>query len=385
MRRAIVISSWLLLLWLGLGLGERLAPGLVPASGLVAGGHDEIDGIDWTLVQDPLETPLTRRALQSSFLGAPLSARPFAIRLVSVSVRDSGHRELRRELGEHIRRIAPRNVTARLTLAELDYLDGQYKKTADGISQLMVLDRSNANTFLDVLASMAVQDNSRPAIMQLLGKQPAWGSRLISKLAGELGDKDFLIELAQNYPSSQSAVVRSLVTDGDLDRAYVAFLDFLDPSVRSALTIPFNGEFLDLAGAQPFNWRINRSFASLEQRGGLAVSFFGQGRPWIAEQTIKLSSGEHRARFIMQGDLYRGGGSFEWSLQCLEASEPLMLLPVSELAAVPEAKATSFSVPAKSCDFQLLRLSGIAGEFPRTARATVSEVAITPVAGTNAP
>lgn len=378
MRRMIVVTSWLVLLLIGWGIADSVLPDLLPGSTIPMPAED-IDEINWTKVQNPFDSPNTKRALQLSFSSAPLSARPFAIRLTGTTGNEPDLSELKRSLAEHILRIAPRHVAATLKLAELDYLDGQYEETAAGISKLMELDRRNANTFLDVLTAMTLQNTSRSAIDELLDEQPAWGERLVSKLAGELSDTDFLIELARAYPASQDDVVRSLVAHGDLNLAHAAFLEFLVDEVRTTHSVPFDSRFEQISGARPFNWRINGSFASMEQRGGLAVSFFGQGRPWIAEQIVKLSPGTYAASFAMKGDLYRGGGSFEWSLQCLEAGEPLMTLPVEELASVPNSQVATFAVPTENCAFQRLRLSGVAGEFPRTARALVKEVTLRPV------
>lgn len=385
MRRVIVVTSLLVLLWIGWGMAGRLLPDLVPGPSFLMKDTNDLDKIDLTGVQDPFEAPDIKRALQSGFSRAPLSARPFAIRLGGVTGNEPDLSELQRRLAEHILRIAPRHVAATLKLAELDYLDGKYEETAAGISKLMELDRPNANTFLDVLTAMTLQNTSRPAIEELLEEQPAWGARLVSKLARESRDTDFLISLARDYPASQDAVVRSLVADGELDRAHAAFLEFLDDEARTTSSVPFDSRFEQISGAQPFNWRINRSFANIEQRGGLAVSFFGQGRPWIAEQTIKLSPGTYTISFVMEGNLYKGGGSLEWSLQCLDAREPLMTLSVEELTSLPEAQVATFAVPPENCGYQRLRLSGVAGEFPRTARALVDEVTVTPAAEVAAP
>lgn len=385
MRRLVVATSSLVLLWIGWEMVGRLLLGLVPAPILNSTDANDLDRIDWADVQDPFGASDTKRTLQSGFSRAPLSSRPFTIRLAGSTGNEPESSKLQRDLAEHIRRIAPRHVTARLKLVELDYLDGNYEETAAGISKLLELDRPNADTFLNVLTAMALQNTSRPAIEELLEEQPAWGARLVSKLARESRDIDFLISIARDYPESRDAVVRSLVAGGDMNRAHAAFLEFLDDEARTMRSVPFDNRFEQMSGAQPFNWRINRSFANIEQRGGLAVSFFGQGRPLIAEQTIKLSPGTYTASFVMEGTVYRGGGSLEWSLHCFDAREPLMTLSVEELTSVPESQVSTFTVPVENCAYQRLRLSGVAGEFPRTARALVSEVTVSPAAGAPAP
>ncbi|RIJ29204.1 tetratricopeptide repeat protein [Henriciella algicola] len=378
MRPALVILSWLALLWVGFILVGELAGSVKPKVNASIASSDIFDRIDWKSVQDPWGGEDTRLALQSYFYDNPLSGRPFAIRVVGASGVSSAARTEKRKLAEHLKRISPRSVTARAALAELAYSDGNYAGTVVEISQLMLLDRNNTNYFVDLLTTLGQRSQSRRAVEQLLKEKPSWGAQLVSRLATELEDTELLISFARDFPSSQSAIVRGLVRNGETDRAYTAFLEFLNDDVRQSRTVPFDRGFNQLEGSAPFTWQINHSFASFENRGGLSVSFFGQGHPSIAEQIIKLSSGVYKASFTMQGDLYRNGGHFEWTLKCLDARDKLFTFPIMELSTVPETVNVSFSVPSEGCDFQLLRFSGVAGEFPRTARASVTDVFIYP-------
>ncbi|QYJ00050.1 hypothetical protein KUV46_11955 [Thalassovita mediterranea] len=377
MARVVVVTSWLVLLSLGFGVFHQLLFQQELESGLMtdADSTDIPDSADASLSLQALHNNL---ALKSAFAKAPLSAQPFVVRLVSISKDEPDSFELQRRLAEHVLRIAPRQVAARLKLAELNYLDGEYGDAAAGIARLIVLNRENAMVYSDMLSAMALQKTSRPIIEELLSEKPVWGAQIVNKLAGKLSDTDFLISLARDYPASQDAVVRSLISKGDLENANSAFLQFLSTEARETRTIPFDNRFEQKAGAQPFNWRINQSFASFDQGGGLAVSFFGRGKPWIAEQIIELSSGIYEANFVMDGNLYDNGGSFEWSLECLDARKPLLTLSIDTLTSLPEAKVVTFTVPDQSCPYLRLRLSGVAGEFPRTARAFVREVRLTP-------
>jgi len=337
-----------------------------------------LDSIDWAETESPLENPNTAKVLRTAFLKDPLSQRPFGLLLSAISTTRSSLYTDRRALAEHVLRVAPRNAAARLTLVELYYRDGLYSETATNISKLIELDRENADLFLEVLAAMSAQSSSRHAVEEILSTQPDWGGQLISKMTSQSEDFDFLIKVSQNFPSSQSAVVGALVRAGDLEHAYAAFLHFLDEDTRNTPSVPFDGGFNDIAGPQPFNWRINRSFASFERYGGLSVSFFGQGHPLIADQIIRLSPGSYSAGFEMQGSLYRGGGMFAWSITCVKHDDVLLALPIETLPSVPASIEAKFTVPTANCDFQRLKLSGVAGEFPRTARATVTNVFIEP-------
>ncbi|HIM29174.1 MAG TPA: hypothetical protein EYG57_06420 [Planctomycetes bacterium] len=335
------------------------------------------------LIQHALSGPTSEgereaaQTVQDIFIESPLSQRPFSISLSALPTKHPYSSEHRRALAEHILRVSPRSISARLTLAELNYREGMYRETAYHLSRLIELDRGNANSFLDILVAMSAQTHSRAAIEEILIAHPVWGDRLVSKLAQQSDDFDFLIALSREYPSTQSATIGALIRSGNLDRAHAVFREFLDKESLKSASVPYDNGFYGLTGAQPFNWRVNTSFARLRQSGGLEISFFGQGRPWIADQTLKLSSGAHIASFTMQGTLYPGAGHFAWSIGCIDGNEDLLNLSIKQLESTPVTISRVLNVPQKDCSFQRLRLFGVAGEFPRTARATVTNVEIT--------
>ncbi|WP_018147483.1 hypothetical protein [Henriciella marina] len=377
MRSLIVIGGWLFLLWLGLNTLGSLAPNLLPSA--VTGAHDGINRLDWTEIQSPLDDQNAQNALHSWFLGAPLSSRPFSVRMATIAPGDAELRLVRRRLTEHIIRIAPRNAHARLVLAEIEFQDGNFDRGALNISNLLSIGGANNSLLIDALVAMAAQTETRPAIEELLQGEPVWGARLVSNLAGKLDDTDLLIRWAIDYPQSHGDIVRALYNAGEVDEAYRAFLNFLPPGGNSDPTIPFDSRFLALDGSEPFNWRLSRNLASFEPGGGLGVSFFGQGNPTIAQQVIHLTPGDYNIQASMDGNLYERGGKLRWTVQCISSKSTQLALEVQELSSNKSSISGAFEVPAEDCDFQWLQLSGVAGEFPRPVRARIHEVLITDV------
>ena len=377
MRWFVVIPVWLILIFAGVKPVGMIAHHYKPDLEFGAGAEPAIDRIDWSTVTHPLEHTRARLALQSAFLARPLGPRSFAI-LLAAETEAATQPALRERLAGHLIRISPRNEAARLARADLQFQKGNFQQTAEEISRLIELDRGNAADYLNVLVAMAKEPAARPAIERLLEGQPGWGNQFVVLLSKEIDDLPFLVAAARRYPSSQASIISGLAAKGHLDLAYTVFLDFLDSEALSSMSVPFDSGFEGHVGAPPFNWSINNNFASREQSGGLSVSFFGQGRPMIAQQILALSPGAYSAEFLMQGDIFERGGRFEWSLGCHNAKDTLFAMPVSELRSTWHAYTASFDVPRGDCDFQVLRLSGVAGEFPRTARAQVQTVTITP-------
>lgn len=305
---------------------------------------------------------------------SPLDTLPFMPPLVQASAdRDL---EAMQTLSEHVLHLDPRNRAARFVAAQLAVAREQPQAAMQALVPLLALDRQNSAAYLAEMASIAATAEGRQVLLDALSSRPPWGAGLVRRLAQSTVDTDFLLSLLDLYPEGQSSFVQALVRRGDLERAHLTFLNFLPLDLVTRIGVPFDRQFRGTDGAQPFNWVINRTYANLEKAGGLSVSFFGQGRPIIAEQILRLSPGPYRADFVMNGELFQNGGHFDWSLECTRTGEPLMTRPIIELLSSPTNHEALFDVPGNGCSFQTLRLRGVAGAFPRTSRATVTEVNI---------
>ncbi|MGB0262761.1 MAG: hypothetical protein ACPGCY_08250, partial [Henriciella sp.] len=75
---------------------------------------------------------------------------------------------------------------------------------------------------------------------------------LVNELARQSNDPAFLLQLFEYYPDGQNTYVKTLVREGELERAHIAFLDLLPQTRRPRVTTPYNREFDELEGAQPF-------------------------------------------------------------------------------------------------------------------------------------
>lgn len=306
---------------------------------------------------------------------SPLDTLPYMPLLISASAdRDL---EAMQVLSEHVLRLDPRNRAARFVSAQLAVTRGQSDEAMAALVPLVTLDRSNAQIYIQEMAALAATADGRETLLATLSKAPGWGGSLVRQLAATSTDTDFLFRLFELYPEGQSSFVQALARRGELERAHLTFLNFLSADQIQQVSAPFDGQFQGLAGAQPFNWVINKSYAGFENGGGLFASFFGQGRPMIAEQLVRLSPGPYRARFVMSGQVFQNGGHFAWTIGCTRSGETLLTRPIVELLSSNTEYDAGFTVPDTGCRFQTLRLTGVAGAFPRTSRAIITSVEIT--------
>lgn len=319
---------------------------------------------------------ISEREQTKVLVANPLSELPFIPELVSASAdQDTDRMDA---LTQHVLRLNSRNRVARFVEAQLAVLDGEAAQAVDSLGNLLTLNPSQSDAYLAEMSRLAGTKAGQDAILQALDARPFWTGDLVEKLASEIDDPGFLVALFERHPMGQYHYIAALARRGELERAHLTFLNFLPLELIGKTGVPFDNTFQKLPGAPPFNWRAHREYASFEPQGGLYISFFGQGRPVILSQTLRLSAGTYRAEFEMNGRIHRSGGHLLWRLNCSRSGEPLFDLPITELLSSATPFQADFEVPADDCAFQTLELLGVAGEFPRTTRALVRRADISP-------
>ena len=310
-------------------------------------------------------------------LSDPLSDLPYIVPLIDASSRlDVPQMTL---LSEHVLRLNPRNRIGQFVQAQLAVLAGDAVPAMEALANLLTLNPAQTDVYLAEISQLAQTEAGQAAILDVLAQEPRWTGRLVRQLTADVRDTNFLIELFDYYPPGQNSYIAALANRGELERAHLTFLNYLPAELIGKTGVPFDDRFMGLPGAQPFNWRLHREYASLEPQGGLYISFFGQGRPVIAEQILRLSAGTYRTEVDISGRVHRAGGHLAWTMLCSRTGEELFVLEVLELMSSANTLEAVFDIPEDGCKFQTLRLNGVAGEFPRTTRALVRHVQISRV------
>lgn len=319
----------------------------------------------------------TRNLETDLFRTAPLSPLPFLAGMIDAAQQGDTHRT--RQLAEHALALTPRNEASRLQLAGMSALEGDYETALDQLRVLITLNGRRRAIYLDAMAVIATDPASWPHIEAQLQRLPNWGPALLDRLAETITDKYLYSRLYSYFPKAQGRYVGGLSRRGDWDDAFVAYVSFIETTTLQELSVPFDSEFRGLDAPQPFNWTLNRQFAEMELGGGLYVHFFGRGRPKIASQTLVLSPGQYTFGLDISGETWRGGGGLRWHIRCTDSDEDLVALDIFELNTAGSALSVDFEIPPQDCTFQNLILAGVAGEFPRTTRASIDKVSISAI------
>lgn len=362
--------------------GTRLVERVWPQVGSVVGMLDPDAGLREARKRVTSElssssTLLTGLSEQTKLaIWDPLSDLPFMPLLIDASANQDLDRML--ALSEHVIQLNPRNRIARFVGAQIAVLSGEPETAMQSLANLLTLNPSQSETYLAEISVLAQTQVGQNAVIDALKSEPIWTGQLVRQLTRDVDDPEFLVRLFEYYPPGQNSYIRALADRGELERAHLTFLNFLPTELIGRTGVPFDGGFEGFPGAQPFNWRVHSEYASYEPQGGIYISFFGQGRPTIASQTLRLSPGTYSVQFEMNGRIHRSGGHLNWLMICSRSEEVLFELPITELLSSTTEFQLSFDVPDQQCTFQTLKLLGVAGEFPRTTRALLRRVDISP-------
>ena len=308
-----------------------------------------------------------------SLQGDPLDPDPFsALISTDYGVSDA---EYLVSIVQHLNRVDPRNRMSKVAEVQLALSEEDIGLAVDLLAQLIQIDRANQDTFMGIIVYLAAFDEGKRAIENSLAARPEWAPVLIRRLIAGADDMAFIGRVAQDYPETHAELVRALFKRGDHDIAYIMFLDLLSAERVAELTIPYNRTFKDIEGAPPFNWDINARYAGLDS-DGLYLSFFGRAQSIIVEQAFSLPPGRFTFSAGMSGRLYLNGSRLGWQISCVGQDGLLMEMSINELFTTVTPFEVDFEVPQTECSYQYIRLIGVPGEFPRTARAQVKSALI---------
>ncbi|MEO1028905.1 MAG: hypothetical protein AAFX02_07585 [Pseudomonadota bacterium] len=226
-----------------------------------------------------------------------------------------------------------------------------------------------------LLAEQSRDLNVLNAVRPHLEDAPKWGRAYLKAISdGDIQPPERLAKFYKPYPSEHRGYFEALIRKGQLDLAYLAFFDYLED--KTYLSIPYDPEFLGYPGAAPFNWAYNAKYTSRRPSGAAEVSLFGGERPVLLSQAFPLSAGTYEVVSDMYGEASKARGYFAWQVQCINQSRPLVEHRIEELSTRIQTERFIVDVP-RNCPYQVLKLVGVPGSFPRTVVAEISRVNIT--------
>lgn len=385
---ALASAAGLLLAWqvVKTSWADTLARRNPPAAARLAPDHPSVK-IGMAMYEFARNNGAVSPASQAEALGAladyPIAEEPFL--LAAVSALAAGESARGEKLLLEARSRNPRSRMTRLLLLDRYLRNGRIEEASGEIAGLTTLVPETARVLVPELARMAMDPRTAPAMRAVLRREPALLGGVLARLAATKASPEAIMDLAGPMAAQRSAdpdawqsvLVRRLIEEGDLPRAYALWRTFTGVGGEGTAKGLYDADFSGLPGSAPFNWRLtaNGDGAAERQNGALQVAYYGRTPMMLAEQLLLLAPGRYRLSFEAEGDASGEGSRLVWSLACVGSQGSLLELPLSNVGPSPSSFAAEATVPA-GCRGQWLRLRGLAAEFPTEQSATIRKVRV---------
>ena len=383
---ALASAAGLLLAWqvVKTSWADTLARRNPPAAARLAPDHPSVK-IGIAMYEFARNNGAVSPRSQAGALGAladyPIAEEPFL--LAAVSALAAGDAARGEKLLLEARSRNPRSRMTRLLLLDRYLRNGRIEEASGEISGLTTLVPQTARVLVPELARMAMDPRTAPAMRTVLRREPGLLGAVLGRLAATKASPDAIIALAgpaagqrSSDPEAwQSVLVRRLIDEGDLTRAYALWRTFTGIGGQGSAKGLYDGDFAGLPGFAPFNWRLMAGSDGAAERanGALQVVYYGRTAMMLAEQLLVLAPGRYRLSFEAEGDASGEGSRLVWSLACVGSQGTLLELPLTNVGTTPSSFAAEADVPA-GCRGQWLRLRGLAAEFPTEQSATIRKL-----------
>lgn len=339
------------------GLDTELAPEKGPSIAL-----DNVGQAKQLLAAVPLDpTALTYLGLAADKKGEVARAQS----LMTLAVRSDG-----------------RALRARLWLMDRALRTRDYRSAIDHFDRLVWVGPTGTTGLIDAMTAIVRDPASHAPLARKLATNPQWRGSFLYALNKQGVSPDVIYQLTPQDSArtqvlfEQSALLQSLLKNGEYERAYLAWINFLPEASLKKLGPVYDPQFDKLPGPLPFNWQVTdggEGSSEFSKPHGLTVSYLGTGPAALTEQTLLLSPGRYRLSVVASGA--DENNQLAWTVTCAGAGE-LQKLPLSGLKDAPQRYTTQFDVPADKCGAQRLALMGSPTEFPRTGNALIESVAV---------
>jgi hypothetical protein len=330
--------------------------------------------------------PRQQHEAAAALARAPLADEPFL--LAGLSALSAGRGAEGEALLEEARRRNPRLRPARLFLLDRYLREGKVDEAGVELAALRRLIPGVADALAPQLAYLVRDERSGAGLIRVLNRDPHVQQAVLSQLAANGADPDLILRIAgagRMAPTReglpwQNALLQALIARGNMVRAVRLWRTFAGLPAGPDDKGVHDGRFQGLPGAAPFNWSLTSGSAGVAERipaPALQVEFFGRETVDLAQQMMALRPGRYRLQFRVEGNAKGDDSRLVWRVLCHGGDSDLLDVVLRDVTAAPRTLGGEFTVPA-NCPAQTLRLTGIAGEFPGTQLAAITDVQIVP-------
>ncbi len=365
-------------------LALKIAPG-DPVSLIAASGYDPD--------RPSSPTPAQAATLARAAARDPLYPEPYLASATAAAARGDDRRSI--ALAEAARARDPRLLATHALLLQEYARVGDLPRAIATMNSLALLSGNVSPALAASMAKVAEDPRGAQVIAAALRSNPRWRGAFVRQANGPGASLAFqtLVSTPGGVPEAETRQDRAsflgqLVQNGQYQRAYLAWVNFLPPARIGEVATIYDGDFADLPGLEPFNWSlISNEAATAERRAdsplpgqkALDVNFFGNNPATIAMQTLLAAPGTYR--FTLVGEADAAGtfaGALRWQLTCLPSQSVKSLATVTRFDAKPFRVSQPVTIPAQGCAAQQLSLLGDPGEVATLIHAQFTGLALTP-------
>ena len=236
----------------------------------------------------------------------------------------------------------------------------------------------NSRYVMATLGALVADPVARPYIAAIVVPNSAW-RRAFVELVAQRGDIDAFPEFVQllqppqptpgiRFISSWNLYFDRLIKGGESRMAYVIWTGLLDPDNLPTLGLLFNGGFEMAAKMLPFDWTINQARGMEittdtndpgEGQQSLRVTFGGAPMSFRnILQTLILDPGTYTLSGMVKTENLVTVRGLNWGIYCnsSEGNTQLVVSPSFSGTQGWTRFSVDFTVPARFCDYQTIRL-----------------------------
>jgi hypothetical protein len=310
-----------------------------------------------------------RKALSTS----PLEVT--ALRLLGASADARGDRPAAERLMSLASQRSLRDVPAQLWMFHHELARQNFEAAFQHGDALLRVGQTRQSTARAMASAAGSSPEARRELVQVMRRSPDVREALTRELSMTLdaaGLFNILADLRDAgavIAQSESAVlVQRMMRDGQVEQAYLAWVQLLPAQARSGLGNVYDGDFGGLPGSAPFNWDHDKTLAEIApgpngEASTLLVHYPGQRAAKVSEQMLLLAPGRYRLRMRAQMEDPGRGDQLHWTVACRDSvNDPLVDLAGPDDAQVWTEISAEFTVPDTGCKAQLIRLRGQPGD-----------------------
>lgn len=326
------------------------------------------------LLQKAEEAGTTQEAedhLQAALAASPVA--PGAFRMLGLAADASGDGELAAQILTRAGRMSNRDTAVELWLLNHMAGNGDYRGVVEQVDTVVRTRSGLRQQLLPVLLELAMAEETRPFVVDVLAQDPPWrewffaalarqegGAMLGRQLMTALNDAD-----ATLTPTETARVVNALAGAGAYQLGFLTWVSLLPPERRQSIPYVYNGDFEFAPSGVLFDWMIrpaNGARTEVVDLGGergnaLRVAFSGRRIAYNhLTKMLLLAPGHYRLTGLARADALETERGLTWGVTCATGRTVLASTPPFKGTFDWQEIALDITVPP-DCPAQVLSLA----------------------------